>query len=95
MGKVANCQESVTLHWSSSEASFPLVWKRYIPREWFEDPGKAAKAKIPSEVEYKSKSALAVEPLDQTISWGAPLRPVVADSAYGNEDEDTDGEALS
>lgn len=85
LGKVANCQVSVTLHWSSGEASCPLGWKLYIPREWFEDPGRAAKAKIPSEVEYKSKSELAVELLDQTISWGAPLRPVVADSAYGNE----------
>lgn len=85
LGKVANCQVSVTLHWSSSEASCPLGWKLYIPRDWFADPARSAKAKIPSEVEYRGKSELAVELLDQAISWGVPARPVVADSFYGNE----------
>jgi len=84
LGKVANCQVSVTLHWSNAQASCPLGWKLYIPSEWFEDPERVAKAKIPSEVEYQSKPDLAVELLDQTISWGVPTRPVLADSAYGN-----------
>ena len=85
LGKIANCQVSVTLHWSSGEASCPLGWKLYLPRAWFEDPDRAAKAKVPSEIEYRSKSELAVELLDQMISWDVPARPVVADSAYGNE----------
>ena len=85
LGKVANCQVSVTLHWSSSEASCPLGWKLFVPREWLEDPERAAQAKVPPEVEYKSKSQLAMDLLDQTISWGVPIRPVVADSLYGNE----------
>ena len=85
LGKLANCQISVTLHWSSAAASCPLGWKLYIPKEWFEDPARAAKAKLPPEIEYKGKSELAIELLDQTISWGVPNRPVVADSAYGNE----------
>jgi hypothetical protein len=25
-GKIANCQVAVSLHWSSAEASCPLVW---------------------------------------------------------------------
>ncbi len=85
LGKVANCQVSVTLHWSSAQTSCPLGWKLYLPREWFEDPKRAAKAKIPPEVQYQGKSELAMELLDQAISWGVPARPVVADSAYGNE----------
>jgi len=85
LGKVANCQVSVTLHWSSSEASCPVGWKLYVPRQWLEDPDRAAQAKIPPEVEYKSKSQLAMDLVDQTISWGLPTRPVVADSLYGNE----------
>ena len=85
LGKIANCQIAVTLHWSSAEASCPLGWKLYIPREWFDDPDRAANAKIPPEVEYQGKSELAMDLLDQTISWGVPTRPVVADSLYGNE----------
>jgi SRSO17 transposase len=85
LGKIANCQVAVTLHWSSAQASCPLGWKLYVPKEWLEDQERAKKAKIPSEVEYKGKSELAMELLDQTISWEVPARPVVADSAYGNE----------
>lgn len=84
LGKIANCQVAVTLHWSSAAASCPLGWKLYIPREWFADPDRAAQAKIPPELEYHDKSELALELLDQTLSWGVPTRPVVADSFYGN-----------
>ena len=37
LGKVANCQVAVTLHWSSAEASCPLGWRLYLPQVWFED----------------------------------------------------------
>ncbi len=85
LGKIANCQVAVTLHWSSPQASCPLGWRLYVPKEWFEDLERAEKAKIPSEIEYEDKSQLAMELLDQAIAWGVPSRPVVADSFYGNE----------
>jgi len=85
LGKVANCQVAVTLHWSSEEASCPLGWKLYLPKEWCEDPERRAKVKIPLEVEYRTKSELALELVDQMLAWEAPSRPVVADSFYGNE----------
>ncbi len=85
LGKIANCQVAVTLHWSSAQASCPLGWKLYIPKEWFESPERVKEAKIPSEEKYRDKSAMALELLDQAISWGVPSRPVLADSFYGNE----------
>ncbi len=85
LGKVANCQVAVTLHWSSGETSCPLGWKLYLPKEWCEDLERRAKVKIPPEVEYRTKSELALELVDQMLSWGVPSRPVVADSFYGNE----------
>jgi SRSO17 transposase len=33
LGKVANCQVVVSLHWSSAEASCPLGWRLYLPKE--------------------------------------------------------------
>jgi SRSO17 transposase len=47
LGKIANCQVAVSLHWSSTEASCPLVWRLYLPREWLEDPARAAEVKLP------------------------------------------------
>jgi SRSO17 transposase len=85
LGKVANCQVAVTVHWSSSEASCPLGWRLYLPKEWLEDPGRAAEVKLPAGLKYKTKIELALELMDQMLGWGLPLLPVVADSFYGND----------
>jgi SRSO17 transposase len=84
LGKVANCQVAVTLHWSSAEASCPLGWRLYLPQVWFEDGKRAQEVKLPKEVVYRSPSELALELIDQMLRWEVPRMPVVADSAYGN-----------
>lgn len=85
LGKVANCQVAVTLHWSSAAASCPLAWRLYLPKEWFADPERMAKVKVPPEVAYQTKAELALNLVDQMIAWGVPCRPIVADSFYGSE----------
>lgn len=85
LGKIANCQVAVTLHWSSNEASCPLAWRLFVPKEWLDNPDRAAKAKIPPETIYRDKADLAMELLDQVIAWEVPRRSLVADSFYGNE----------
>ena len=84
LGKVANCQVAVTLHWSSAEASCPLGWRLYLPQVWFEDGKRAQEVKLPKEVVYRSQSELALELIDQMLRGEVPRMPVVADSAYGN-----------
>ena len=84
LGKVANCQVAVTLHWSSAEASCPLGWRLYLPQVWFEEEKRAQEVKLPQEVVYRSQSELALELIDQMLRWEVPRLPVVADSAYGN-----------
>ena len=37
LGKMANCQVAVSLHWSGAQASCPLSWRLYLPEEWLED----------------------------------------------------------
>jgi len=85
LGKVANCQVAVTVHWSNSEASCPLGWRLYLPQEWLEDPRRAAEVKLPAGLKYKTKIDLALELMDQMLGWGLPSLPVVADSFYGND----------
>ena len=84
LGKVANCQVAVTLHWSSAEASCPLGWRLYLPQVWFEDEKRAQEVKLPKDVVYQSQAELALELIDQMLRWEVPRMPVVADSAYGN-----------
>jgi SRSO17 transposase len=85
LGKIANCQVAVSLHWSSAEASCPLSWRLYLPQEWIEDRGRAAEVKLPAGMAYQSKRELALELIDQALQWQVPILPVVADSFYGNE----------
>jgi SRSO17 transposase len=80
LGKVANCQVAVTLHWSSGEASCPLGWRLYLPEAWFEDNQRAAEVKLPGGLSFRSKPELALELMDQLLNWGVPALPVVADS---------------
>jgi SRSO17 transposase len=85
LGKVANCQVAVSLHWSSAEASCPILWRLYLPKQWLEDTGRAAEVKLPAGTAYRSKTELALEVIDQAIGWELPRLPVVADSFYGND----------
>src|SRR5262245_1891955 len=85
LGKIANCQVAVSLHWSSAEASCPLGWRLYLPREWIVDRQRADEVKLPAEMAYQSKTELGLELIDQSLKWQVPVLPLVADSFYGNE----------
>jgi SRSO17 transposase len=85
LGKVANCQVAVSLHWSSEAASCPLLWRLYLPQKWFEDAARAQEVKLPPGTVYQSKTELALEVIDQALAWELPALPVVADSFYGND----------
>ena len=87
LGKVANCQVAVTLHWSSADASCPLGWRLYLPQAWVEDEERAREVKLPEGLVYRSQTELALELIDQMLSWEVPRLPVVGDSAYGNNYE--------
>src|SRR4029453_596075 len=84
LGKVANCQVAVTLHWSSGEASCPLGWRLFVPQKWFEDAERAAEVKLPSDLTFRSNPELAWHWCGQGLGWGRPAVPVVTDSFYGD-----------
>jgi SRSO17 transposase len=64
LGKIANCQVAVSLHWSSAQASCPLVWRLYLPQQWLEDTARAQEVKLPAGMVYRSKTELALEAID-------------------------------
>jgi SRSO17 transposase len=85
LGKIANCQVAVSLHYACEKVSCPVSWRLYLPEEWTEDPARRSKVKIPDSVRYQSKNDLALDLINQAQSWALPKAPVVADSAYGND----------
>ena len=38
LGKQDNCQVAVSLSVANDDASLPIVWRLYLPREWADDP---------------------------------------------------------
>lgn len=85
LGKTANCQVAVSLHFANAQVSVPVSWRLYLPKEWCENAERRQKVKVPETVCYQSKNDLALQLVDQVQGWNLPQAPVVADSAYGND----------
>ena len=90
LGKIANCQVAVSLHYAAQDASgqagtAALGWRLLVPREWVDDPARRQKAGVPEALGYRSKNALALELIDEAIGRGLPRAPVLADGDYGDD----------
>ena len=84
LGKTANCQVAVTLDLGTEESSTPLDWALYLPEKWVHDPVRRKKAGVPEEITFKTKPQLALDLIDEVKEWGLQVRPVLADSVYGD-----------
>lgn len=95
LGKVGNCQVAVSVHAATDTASAPLDWRLYLPESWddqrCDDPETASaitarrrRNAIPTEERYRTKAVMALEMLDELISWGRTPPVIVADAGYGD-----------
>jgi SRSO17 transposase len=88
LGKVGNCQVGVSINAATDEASCPLDWRLFIPKEWdsrseFSEQ-RREKAKLPEDVCHREKWRLALDMIDELIGWGITPPVVVGDGAYGD-----------
>jgi SRSO17 transposase len=87
LGKIGNCQIGVSVHAVGSKGTVPLGWALYLPKDWCEDPERRRRAKIPVEVEFKTKPELGVELIERAAGWEIAPAPVLGDCAYGDKTE--------
>ena len=85
LGKIGNCQITVSVHAVGERGTLPLGWRLYLPEEWCEDELRRARAKIPAEVAFRTKPALAGALVEEAAGWQVPLAPILADQAYGDD----------
>lgn len=89
LGKVANCQAGVFLAYASQHGATLLDRRLYLPREWLEDPAFAErrrKGRVPPEVSFQTKNALALEMLTELVtSQSLHCRWLLADEAFGRD----------
>ena len=84
LGKIGNCQVTVSVHAVGERGSQPLGWALYLPQEWCVDRPRRRKAKIPDEVVFQTKPQLAGALCEQAAGWELPRAPVLGDCAYGD-----------
>lgn len=79
-----NCQVGVFLVGMTPGGECLLEQELYLPASWARDRGRRQKARVPEEVEFRTKPQIAVEMLQRLLA-GGKVRPdwVVADEVYG------------
>ena len=85
LGKQDNCQVAVSVSLACERASLPVAWRLYLPHEWADDATRRAKAGVPGEVAFATKTAIALAQLEHLLAQGAPKHCVLADAGYGTE----------
>jgi SRSO17 transposase len=83
LGKQDNCQVAVSVTLANHEASVPVAWQLYLPREWADDPLRRNVAGVPAEVEFATKNQIALRQLERLLAEGAPHHCVLTDAGYG------------
>jgi SRSO17 transposase len=85
LGKQDNCQVAVTLSLATWEASLPVAWRLYLPREWAEDRARRRRAGVPEEIEFQTKPEIAMDQIARALDSGLPCGAVLADAGYGSD----------
>ena len=84
LGKKANCQVAVSVHYVSPKGHYPLDAQLYLPDSWLTDTKRLNKARVPkNQRQSRTKPEIALELLDRVRAEGLPGRAVVADAGYG------------
>jgi len=84
LGKIGNCQIGVSVHAVGKRGTAALGWALYLPEEWCADRERRVSAKIPEQVEFKTKPELGVGLVEEAAGWAIPRAPVLGDQAYGD-----------
>ncbi len=85
LGKQENCRVSVSLSVANDHASLPVAYRLYLPETWTADPARRAKAGVPEEIGFETKTAIALGQLRQAREAGIPVGTVLGDAGYGDE----------
>jgi SRSO17 transposase len=88
LGKKANCQAAVSVHYVAPKGHYPLTLRLYLPESWAADADRLDRAGVPEEHRReRTKGQIALDLLDQVRAEGLPGRVVLADAGYGASGE--------
>src|SRR6266566_2182153 len=85
LGKIGNCQITVSVHAVGERGTLSLGWALYLPEEWCADAERRRKAKVAESVVFRTKPQLAAMLAERASGWELPAAPILADCAYGDD----------
>jgi SRSO17 transposase len=91
LGRVENCQVATSLHLASEHGSGCIGLRLYLSEPWIDDRDRRRSVGIPDEVGFLRKWEIALQQLDDALSWGVRKHVVLADAGYGDVPEFRDG----
>lgn len=83
LGKQDNCQVAVSISLATEQASVPVAYRLYLPKEWAENSERRQKARVPADIGFATKTEIALQQLEALLDEGAPRYFVLADAGYG------------
>jgi SRSO17 transposase len=85
LGKKANCQVAVTVHYVSPKGHFPAALRLYVPKSWTSSPQRLDEVGVPAPYrQERTKGQIALDLLDQVRNEKLlPGDLVITDSGYG------------
>ena len=83
LGKQDNCQVAVTLSIANHDASLPVAYQLYLPKDWARDRRRRRKVGIPEDITFKTKPEIALAQIRWAYEAGLPRGTVLMDAGYG------------
>ena len=83
VGKQDNCRVAVSVSVTTEKASMPVAFRLYLPETWTEDRNRRKKTGVPDEIQFQTKTEIALEQIQRARERGIPQGVVLADAGYG------------
>jgi len=85
LGKQDNCQVVVSTSVANHYASLPVAYRLYLNEDWIKDEVRRKKTGIPKEIQFKTKTEIALDQLRALKESNVARGVVLSDPGYGNE----------
>jgi SRSO17 transposase len=83
VGKQDNCRVAVSVSVTTEKASMPVAFRLYLPETWTEDRNRRKKTGVPNQIQFQTKTEMALEEIQRARQRGIPQGVVLADAGYG------------
>jgi SRSO17 transposase len=83
VGKQDNCRVAVSLSVTTEKASMPVAFRLYLPETWTKDRNRRKKTGVPDEIQFQTKTEIALGQIQRARQRGIPQGVVLADAGYG------------